>query len=202
MAKNAPPSDKSRTVRKIRTFVAVSLPEAILKQLAELVGELKTHPLRVKWSAVDDIHLTLKFLGDISPEDVDPACAALAAASRPFAPFPLRASGVGVFPNIRRPRVLWTGLAGQVDRLAAFQRAIDRRLGELGHPEDERRFTGHLTLGRFKGHQDPDVLIDIMKTCSDMTSDAFAVDSVSVFKSDLKPSGPVYTPLSTIRLGD
>ena len=186
--------------KKIRTFVAIPLPEHVLSRLAGLARDLKKHPLRLKWSRIENIHLTLKFLGDILTEDVDPVCEAVSSACRQCDPFTLSVKGVGVFPNIRRPRVLWTGISGQTDRLTALQRSIDSGLGDLGYPEDDRRFTGHLTLGRFKGHQDPDALIDIMKAFADTGSDEFFTDSIGVYKSDLKPSGPIYTNLATIRL--
>jgi len=187
--------------KKIRTFVAIPLPEQVLNRLAGLARDLKKHPLRLKWSRTENIHLTLKFLGDILTEDVDPVCEAVSAASRQYHPFTLSVKGVGVFPNIRRPRVLWTGISGQTDRLTALQRSIDRRLGDLGYRQDDRPFTGHLTLGRFKGHPDPDVLIDIMKTNANTGSDEFLADSICVYQSDLKPAGPIYTNLATIRLG-
>lgn len=85
--------------------------------------------------------------------------------------------------------------------LEKLHHAIDAGLVSLGLVKDDRRFTGHLTLGRFKGQPEPELLIDMMKMYKDMTSDEFIVDAVSVYKSDLKPSGPIYTNLSSIQLG-
>jgi RNA 2',3'-cyclic 3'-phosphodiesterase len=186
---------------KIRTFIAVKLPDHVIRKLSELQKDLKKLGLRMKWSRPENIHLTLKFLGDIYQEDVDPVCRIVDASFKGIKPISLCAAGVGFFPGIRRPRVLWTGISGQTDLLGKMHYAIDEGLHSLGFERDERRYTGHLTLGRFKGQQDPEPLIDMMKSYKDMISDDFLVDAVFVYKSDLKPSGPIYTNLSSIRLG-
>ncbi len=185
----------------IRTFIAVKLPDHVIRKLAELQLDLKNYGLRIKWTRPENIHLTLKFLGDIHPDDVEPVCRVVDASVKGFTPISLYASAVGFFPGIRRPRVLWTGISGQSDMLEKLHHAIDAGLVSLGLVKDDRRFTGHLTLGRFKGQPEPELLIDMMKMYKDMTSDEFIVDAVSVYKSDLKPSGPIYTNLSSIQLG-
>ena len=186
---------------KIRTFIAVKLPDHVIRKLAELQLDLKKYGLRVKWSRPENIHLTLKFLGDISPDDVGPVCRVVNDAVKGFTPILLYTAGVGFFSGIRRPRVLWTGISGQLALLEKLHHAIDAVLGSLGFDKDDRRFTGHLTLGRFKGQPAPESLINMMKMYKDMASDGFLVDAVSVYKSDLKPSGPIYTNLSSIQLG-
>ncbi len=193
-------SDKSGK-SKIRIFVAVKLPDHVIRMLSDIRQDLKKHGFRIKWSQPENIHLTLKFLGDICPDDVEPVCRVVDASVRGIAPITIRAAGVGVFPDIRRPRVLWTGISGQTDLLEKLQKAIDNGMHSLGFAREERRFTGHLTLGRFKGRQDSETLIDMMRSYKDMISDEFLVDAVSVYKSELKPSGPIYTNLSSIRLG-
>jgi len=200
-------SEKIPSVRKksgqanIRTFIAIKLPDHVIRRLSEIQQDLKKHGLRIKWSRPENIHLTLKFLGDIYPDDVGPVCRVVDASVKGFTSISLCAVGVGFFPGIRRPRILWTGISGQTDLLEKLHKAIDSGLSFLGFAKDGRRFTGHLTLGRFKGRPDSEPLIDIMKTYADTVSDEFSVDAVSVYKSDLKPSGPIYTNLSSIRLG-
>ncbi len=194
------PVGKNSGSSKIRTFIAVKLPDPVIRKLAGLQQELKRHALRIKWTRPENIHLTLKFLGDIAPEDVAPVCTAVDASIRGLPPMTLCAKGVGVFPGIRQARVLWTGISGQTDLLANVHQAIDVGLNPLGFACDQRRFTGHLTLGRFKGRADANTLIDLMKTYADMVSDQFMADTVYVIKSDLKSSGPIYTDLSSIQL--
>lgn len=195
------PGGKKSGHSKIRTFIALKLPDHVIKKLAGLQKELKGRDLRVKWSRPENIHLTLKFLGDIHPDDAASVCELVSGSAVSFTPISLCARGVGVFPNIRQARVLWTGISGQTDQLAKLQNAIDSGLTSLGFDADQRRFTGHLTLGRFKGRQNTDTLIDMMKTYGEMTTDEFTADTVYVIKSHLKPSGPIYTDLSGIRLG-
>jgi len=188
----------------IRVFIAVKLPDHVIRRLSETQQDLKNRGLRIKWTRPENIHLTLKFLGDIHPDAVGPVCHVIEASVKEFGPIKLCARGVGVFPTIRRTRVLWAGISGQLDLLEKLHKAIDAGLDCLGFAKDERRFTGHLTLGRFKGHPASEqmiVLVDMMKTYADMVSDEFLVDAVHVYKSDLKPSGSIYTNLSSIRLG-
>ncbi len=201
MSNKAPSGGKNSGHAKIRTFIAVKLPDHVIRMLSETQQDLKKHGLRIKWTRPENIHLTLKFLGDIHPDDVGPVCRVIEDSVNGFASISLCVRGVGFFPGIRRARVLWTGISGQLDLLEKLHKAIDTGLNSLGFVKDERRFTGHLTLGRFKGHPDPEALIDMMKTYADMASDEFLVDAVHVYQSDLKPSGPIYTNLSSIRLG-
>jgi 2'-5' RNA ligase len=199
-AKGMPGRGKSEK-SKIRAFIAVKLPDHVIRKLAALQMDLKNYGLKIKWTRPENIHLTLKFLGDIHPDNVEPVCWAVDASVKGFTPISLCAAAVGFFPGIRRPRVLWTGISGQSDLLEKLHQAIDGGLGSLGFVKDDRRFAGHLTLGRFKGQPEPELLIDMMKSYKNMASDKFFVDAVSLFKSDLKPSGPVYTNLSSIQLG-
>ena len=96
----------------IRVFIAVKLPDHVIRKLSELQLDLKKHGLKIKWSRPENIHLTLKFLGDILPDDIDPVCRVVNDAVKDFMPISLYTAGVGFFPGIRRPRVLWTGGGG------------------------------------------------------------------------------------------
>lgn len=201
MNEKAPSGRENSGQSKIRTFIAVKLPDHVIRRLSECQQDLKKHNMRVKWTRPENIHLTLKFLGDILPNDVGPVCRAIDSSVKEFTPITLYAGGVGVFPRIRRPKILWTGILGQTDVLVKMHNAIDAGLSILGFTKEERPFTGHLTLGRFKGNPDSELLIDVMKTYSDMVSDEFLVNAVSVYQSDLKSSGPIYTNLASIRFG-
>ena len=195
-------SSRGKTEKsKIRTFIAVKLPDHVIKRLSECQRDLKKLGMRIKWTRPENIHLTLKFLGDIFPDDVSPVCQVIESSVKEFMPITLCARGVGVFPGIRRPRILWTGISGQTNLLEKLYQTIDAGLNTLGFAKEERKFTGHLTIGRFKENPGAELLIDMMKTYTDMASDEFLVDTVSVCQSDLKPSGPVYTNLSRIRFG-
>jgi 2'-5' RNA ligase len=186
----------------VRAFIAIALPENIIVFLGKLQDQLKTGGLPMKWTRPENIHLTLKFLGDISESTVPAVADIIAETVRAYSPITLSAGGIGVFPGIRRPMVLWTGIAGQTDVLAALQRDLDTRLHErLGVAPEKRRFTGHLTLGRVKGKPEPDRFIDVMEKFGKLETDMFTADAVHLFRSRLLPSGPVYTRITGAILG-
>lgn len=151
----------------------------------------------MKWARPENIHLTLKFLGDISESTVPAVADVIAETVRAYSPIMLSAGGIGVFPGIRRPMVLWTGIAGQTDVLAALQRDIDTRLHErLAIAPEKRRFTGHLTLGRVKGRADPNRFMEVIETFGGLSTEPFTADAVHLFRSRLLPTGPVYTRIA------
>lgn len=202
-------AEKIPKSKKIRVFIAISLPEHVIHWISGIQESLQTDRLPVQWTRSGSIHLTLKFLGEISPETATDVCRMVAETVEPASWFEIFAQGVGVFPGIRRPRVLWTGVGGRIDLLSDLQRRIDDAVHLLGFAKEERTFTGHLTIGRFKEGRGSvrtgaaplaEALIEIMKRFHRTASAPFVVDAVCVFKSELKSSGPVYTFLATAPL--
>jgi 2'-5' RNA ligase len=200
---------KESKQKNIRVFIAVNLPDQVIFWLSGIQKELKSLGLPVQWTRPENTHLTLKFLGEIPKTDVAGVCQSVEISAARFAPFEIFSKGVGVFPGLKRPRVLWTGIAGRTDLLGDLQRALDLGLNVLGFPKDDRPFTGHLTLGRFKsGHQGhdrhsetlSDLLIEMMKQYQPKVSEPFLAGAVNVIKSDLTPAGPIYTTIATARL--
>jgi 2'-5' RNA ligase len=189
------------TETPIRTFIALKLPENIILFLQSVQQKLMSYGLKVRWVRPENIHLTIKFLGDIYKTDLNDVSATLTESAGIHGPFSFRIKGLGVFPGIRRPRVIWAGIAGETERIAAFQRHLDQSLSNLGYPRESRPFQGHLTLGRFKGESHSGKLVDALNTQSDFESETVTVDRVTLFKSDLKPSGAVYSELGTVSLG-
>ena len=200
---------KESKQKKIRVFIAVNLPDHVTCWLSGIQKELKAFGLSVHWTRPENVHLTLKFLGEIIPQNVVSVCHAVEESAEDIAPVEIFAKGVGVFPGVKRPRVLWTGIAGRIDQLCDLQRNIDTALNGLGFPKDERAFTGHLTIGRFGADHRPhsrspeslpELLIDTMKRFHQTASLPFLADAVHVLKSDLTPAGPIYTNLATVQL--
>ena len=186
--------------QSIRTFIALELPPTVRSALRTVQQDLKQLKLRARWVRPESIHLTLKFLGDISPGEVDPISAAMTAAANGFSPVTLAVKGIGVFPTLKRPRVIWVGLGGDVQSLLALQHRLEEELAEIGVARDKRSFKAHLTLGRIKEPPGPDLIRQMMTEHATMSSDEFTGDQVILFKSDLKPSGAVYTRLKQTRL--
>jgi RNA 2',3'-cyclic 3'-phosphodiesterase len=179
----------------IRTFIAIELPEKIIYAIRKVQEEIKSYGLKIRWVHPDNIHLTLKFLGDIKEADTEKVAKAVSESVTGYPPMSLAVKGIGVFPGIKNPRVLWLGISKQLDLLTALQRTLDEKLEAMGFPKEKRPFRGHLTLGRIKSIIDPKTLHDVLKEFIRFESESFFADRIIVYKSDLKSSGPVYTKL-------
>jgi 2'-5' RNA ligase len=179
----------------IRSFIAIELPEAVGSLLGKVQQDLRALRLRAGWVRPQNIHLTLKFLGDIKTDDIDKIGPAMKAAAEEFEPFNLTIGGIGFFPGIKRPRVIWVGVGGQTRCLFALQRNLEDRLAAVDFPKEKRSFKGHLTLGRFRDAADPDTIRRVIQEYSDFGKVEFTVQRVVLLQSDLKPSGAVYSQL-------
>ena len=184
----------------IRAFIAFELPENVISSISRIQAELKSLRFKMRWVRPEGIHLTLKFLGDIDPGDTDGIGKAMQDTAGKYAPIPLEAKGIGAFPGVNRARVIWIGLSGRTDLLAALHRDLDEKLAALGFPLERRGFKGHLTLCRAKGRIDPKRLADAVRAFDGSQSAPFTVKSLVLFRSELKPGGAVYTKLSSASL--
>ena len=158
--------------------------------------------LRAKWVRPENIHLTLKFLGNINPADIDNIGGAMVDAVGEIKTFNLVAGGIGVFPGINRPRVIWVGLKGQIQLLFAMQRLLEDNLAALGYKKEKRPFKGHLTLGRFKQSVNPNTIRRVLQEFGNLAIEEFTARRVIFYKSDLKPTGAVYSQLQQASFND
>jgi 2'-5' RNA ligase len=181
----------------LRTFVAFTLPKDIAATLETVKASLVAYGFKVRWVSLENIHLTLKFLGDIKKKDIDPIAHALRETVAGRDPISFRVSGLGMFPGMHRPRVIWVGLTGEIDRIVDCQQVLDTHLSAVGFPREKRPFKGHITLGRVKGRIRPDRLLEALTTCSAYESIPVIVDRMHLIQSDLKPAGASYTALRT-----
>lgn len=189
----------------IRSFVAIPLGEELHRELDRLLRRLQADapPGAVKWVPAANIHLTLKFLGDIPPEQVEPILAALRKEVTELAPFSFFIEGFGCFPGLRRPRVLWAGVQERTGQLQALQARVERALNPLGFPPEDRAFSPHLTLGRVRDGVRPAELREISQLIERTQVGQLGeqmVQRVVLFRSDLRPAGPIYTPLGEVPL--
>ena len=187
----------------LRTFIAIETPPGILQGVAEATAELRRAiGSLVRWVPVQNMHLTLKFLGDVAPSNVDMLSQMLRTEVELFPCFDMHLGGVGVFPSLKRPRVIYIGIQAPA-ALEALQRSIESAAGRLGYESEERGFSPHLTIGRVKQGLTVAEQQLIRRTLEDTTIDSLGtarVDSVHLYKSDLKPSGSVYTRLYSAAL--
>jgi len=182
----------------IRSFLAFELPRDIREQIGVVSGELRKSRLPARWIRVENIHLTIVFLGSVEKNIVEDLKEAVGSVVKASMGFTARLSGVGVFPNWRKPRVLWIGLSGDIEGLSRLRDELQASLKVFGLREEKRPFRAHLTLGRFKGRPDDDEeLKGILNRYHDLTSGLCTLDELVLFKSDLKPSGPVYTKMAS-----
>jgi 2'-5' RNA ligase len=179
----------------IRSFLAIELPEDPKETVAGYIQELRQVPSKIKWVLPQQTHFTLKFFGSIMSETVEKISQTLSPVLSEFPKFHLTLKGIGAFPNLFRPRVVWLGLGGETDSLQGIHRIIDKALIPLGIPIEERPFQGHLTLGRSKENQINESFYRHLSEWSKEETTPFAVEKLILFQSDLKPAGPVYTKL-------
>ena len=190
-----------RSETSLRVFVAIEIPARELALLGELVGRLRRFGARVAWVPPTNVHLTLAFLGDIEFDRVASVTSAVTVAVGEVRPFELALSGTGSFPASTRAKVLWAGIRGDVDTLATLQRLVAAELRTEGFQLDDKPFRPHLTIGRVKdarSEQFSSVLREL--TGATLVGNPFIVNSVTVVRSELLPSGARYTPLARIGL--
>ncbi len=184
----------------IRTFIAVELPPDIKEAMAGVQAELKKSGADVGWARPEGVHLTLKFLGDVENGQVKKLGDALEGALKGEVAFTLRAKGIGAFPTPKAPRVVWLGVEGDVKRLSALAATVENVCAGLKFPRESRPFKAHLTLGRVRSPKGRDALAKALENFMDADLGEFRADAVSLMKSELKPSGAVYTEMRRIVL--
>jgi 2'-5' RNA ligase len=165
-----------------------------------MIENLRKSGSDVKWLPPENIHLTLKFLGSTEESILEAVRQSLSKKLSPYSPFYIRISGVGCFPDERRPRVVWVGIheSGQVRDV---QRDIEVEMAKFGFPSEERAFSPHLTIGRVKGREKIDVLLKMMDEYREVGFGDLEVRGVTLMKSELNPAGAKYFPLAEIPLG-
>jgi 2'-5' RNA ligase len=180
----------------IRAFLALDPPPEVLCKIADIQGVLRRNIQgALSWVRPGGIHLTLKFFGDIAAKDVSAVSEVVAGQATGARPFNLEAKGLGVFPDTRRPRVLWLGIGGEVERLIAMQKAIDQKLEACGFPKGKRPFRAHLTLARIKSPQGLSGIEDVLTEKGSESAGKFTATGLTLFKSELTPKGARYTTL-------
>jgi 2'-5' RNA ligase len=185
----------------LRAFVAIKLAPQIIEQIDAAIAKLRTSMAGVHWIDTDNVHLTLKFLGNIEASQVEPIERALAARLKVFSRFTINAKGLGVFPGVRRPRVLWVGI--DQPRLAELALSVEAALVPLGFAPEQRGFQPHLTIGRFRQFESSaKQLSGQLERWKNQPFGSCDVREVTLFQSLLKPDGALHNPLRTIALAD
>jgi 2'-5' RNA ligase len=189
---------------KIRTFIAVELPAELKQFLSRLQAELKSGcQMSIKWVNPDGIHLTLRFLGDVSPSMIEPITRAMTDAAQKTAPFKLNIQQLGAFPNLKRVQVVWVGLGGEMAEVEKLHRLLESNLYRLGFAAEQRSFKPHLTLARLGNEVsagERQRLGELIADTTIKTDIGIKVDSISLIRSQLTPQGAIYSRLSSAEL--
>jgi 2'-5' RNA ligase len=187
----------------IRAFIAIEIDPVTASQIAAAIERLKPRSAAIRWVGAGNFHLTLKFLGNIDESQIEPIGAALFNALHLFPRLTINAKGLGVFPSMKRPRVLWVGLVG--NEIVSLQAKVEWALTPLGFAPEEKKFTPHLTIGRWRHGDRADrtlekELVQELGRWSDYEFGVTSVDEVILFQSDLKPAGAIYRRLKVVTL--
>ena len=184
----------------MRLFIAIEIPDEIKQEMIRVQEQLKKVNVVASWPRTEGMHLTLKFLGEVPETKIQEIVSGLQTAAEGIGRFRLEVKGVGTFPNPRNARVVWIGLSGNIGKLTQLQEAVEDALAGIGLARDERKFTAHLTLGRIKQVRSRDQWLAVLAECKDRSLPGFDATAVSLMKSELKPSGAVYTEMSRVEL--
>jgi 2'-5' RNA ligase len=186
-------------MNKIRTFFAVDTPPHIKVKMTEVQMILKESGADVKWESAEKFHITMKFLGDVFENVLAEATKKLTDELRSNKSFTVTYRGLGCFPNLKDPRVVWIGCENPDGELSKIKDRIEAVTIPYGYPSERREFSPHITLGRVKGHRGVKDMIDKLKG-TQFTTEPTICDEILVMKSDLRPTGSVYTILNRIKL--
>ncbi len=184
----------------MRTFIAIELPEGIKKEIEQLQAPLKKTRAFVSWVKPGNIHVTLKFLGEVPEEKIDEVFGATQRAVEGNKRFSMSLKGTGGFPNLRRPRVIWIGTGSGGGELSRLAERIEEEMEKIGFPREKRKFSAHFTIGRVKSAKNIESLAQQVES-TDFQTEEIPVCEVVVMRSQLHPAGAIYTPLKKVPLG-
>jgi 2'-5' RNA ligase len=179
----------------MRLFVALDIPEEVRTQLAAFTARLRPACRNARWVRIEGLHVTLKFIGEMSEEKLESIQVALAAVPT-RAPIPITYRGLGFFPDDRRPHILWAGIKSGPE-LAALAAAVDAALGPLGIPGEQREFTPHLTIARLESPRLLESFQNAVREAGRLAFGRATAENFHLYQSVLKPGGSEYTRLAT-----
>lgn len=183
----------------VRAFIAVDLPPDLQERLADVTKDLKAQmgTVPVRWVPSENMHLTLKFLGDVSLSNLGVLQDILRGEAVDREQMVISLGGLGAFPNVRHPRVVWVGVEAPPE-LISLQRGIDKQTARVGYSPERRPFSPHITLGRVSRNATPEevrIVGDVLKTISIGYLGVARIKGVHLYRSDLQSSGAVYSQI-------
>jgi 2'-5' RNA ligase len=184
----------------VRTFVAITLHGSLHETIGDIIDKLSASNAKVKWVEPENVHLTLKFLGNVEEERLPEVYEACERAAKGAGPIDLEMRALGCFPDVKNPRIVWLGIERGADVVKQLQERVESELRAIGFPKEDRPFRAHLTLGRVKGKQKLAVLCRLLDEKRNIFVGSMRAEKISVMKSKTLPTGPIYTELKAIPL--
>ena len=187
---------------RVRTFIAIDVSDEIRAAGERVIDALRRSTAGVRWVRPENIHLTLKFLGDVDERELHDVCRGAGQAAQESPPFSVNCRSIGAFPNASRPSTIWMGIDDDQGRLAALQEHLEGSLATLGFPTERRKFRGHITLGRVRsGRGTNRELQQFIETHVETGFGSLDVHKLTIYRSDLDRGGPNYTVVARCPLG-
>ena len=184
----------------IRAFIAIPLDPKIQHSIERMQDHLKKTNSDVKWVKSENIHITLKFLGDVNTEQINSVKQALSNCTHNTRPFKVELSQLGAFPNIEHPRTLWVGLKDHKQKLSRMAVSLEKALGKIGFQGDQRPFSPHITIGRIRSSNNIDALSKSMSNYPISENCIQTISKIILFQSILSSEGPIYEPLYKVNI--
>ncbi len=183
-----------------RTFIAIEANEEVQNSLKSVQGELEQTGGDLNLVSPGNVHLTLRFLGDVSESRVDIIKDVINEVPKPD-PFQMEVKGLGVFPEPSYIRVVWAGVSAGSEKVVSLREGLDRKLSEVDYPSDDKDFTPHFTIARVKSGRAKDKIYSVVEERSEKVWGSIDVTEIELKKSELTPEGPIYTTLEKAKLG-
>ncbi|MCP3899949.1 MAG: RNA 2',3'-cyclic phosphodiesterase [Desulfobacteraceae bacterium] len=189
--------------KSIRAFIAINCPAKVIAHLENLQAQLKKHKIKASWPKPSNMHLTLKFLGDVPYSKIQDIQNSITATVFDFkkenSSLSLSTKSIGVFPSVKKPRVVWSGIKsdikGQTNPLETIHSLLESHLTKQGFKKEKNQYFPHITLCRIKQRISEKHISQVLEKYSDIESDTFLVKQITLFKSKLTSSGAVHTKL-------
>ena len=179
-----------------RAFIAIKLNEQLHKELEQLQNKLKVADADIKWVKPENIHLTLKFLGNVTDEQIEKVKNTLKKIASDIQSYQIHLAEIGAFPKLSYPRVIWVGMDEGAEECKALAKSTEDAMEKLGFEKEKRSFSPHLTLGRVRSAKNRQPLIKTVEKEKNFSSSSkLLVEEIVLFKSTLTPKGPIYEPM-------
>jgi len=183
----------------IRTFIAIELPAEVKRLVRQIQEKLGESTEGIRWVKDENLHLSVKFLGNVEENKINDISTAIENAAKDFSVIKLDTGQPGVFPNEKRPRVLWLGIEGDVEQFVRLSKTCESELSKLDYEKDEREIKPHITIGRIRDPKKQKGLVTVLRDLS-VESIKFKADSLNLMRSELNQKGAVYSILHSVDL--